>query len=61
MSGILYGFLFLIIGAILLTWNIKNPSREELKYMDIEGYGLGILGIVGGIYVIVKEAIILLK
>lgn len=61
MSGLFYGFLFLIIGAILLIWNIKNPSREELKYMDIEGYGLGILGIVGGIYVIVKEAIILLK
>lgn len=61
MDGLFYGFCFLIGGILLLVWNMKRPSKKGFEYMQLEGYILGVGIIVGGIYVIIKEAIKLLK
>lgn len=61
MSGLTYGFIFLIGGILFLIWNKKNPAAEGVEYLDIQGYGLSIISIISGVYVIIKESIKLLK
>ena len=54
MKEIIFGLIFIIVGILYFKWTKKSPPSKAVYYLQYEGYGLSIVTIILGLYLITK-------